>query len=58
MLASRYREEQAEYIAEGINVLYTEDNIQGHLQAAVYQRRFLPCMRDDMRDEMIGLIPG
>jgi hypothetical protein len=54
MLASRYREEQAEYIAEGINVLYTEDNIQGHLQAAVYQRRFLPCMRD----EMIGLIPG
>lgn len=27
MLASRYREEQAEYIAEGINVLYTEDNI-------------------------------
>lgn len=47
MLASRYREEQAEYIAEGINVLYTEDNIQGHLQAAVYQRRLLPCMRDD-----------
>lgn len=28
MLASRYREEQAEYIAEGINVLYTEDNIR------------------------------
>lgn len=54
MLASRYREEQAEYIAEGINVLYTEDNIQEHLQAVVYQRRFLTCMRD----EMIGLIPG
>lgn len=43
MLASRYREEQAEYIAEGINVLYTEDNIQGHLQAAVYKDVFSPA---------------
>lgn len=45
---------QDHHIAEGIKVIYNEDNRADHLRTAMQRRDFVSCMAG----EIIGLLPG
>lgn len=53
-LTQAYGPELAQYVAEGIRLLYTDDNLTEEIRATMMDRSFWSCMGS----ELVGLIPG